>query len=626
MTQEVKSHIFSGTEDGQPKSQTEVITRTPFYFGQIHRPLFAWKHSPSVTSKGDLGIVICPPIGHEQIHSYRSMLHLADQFAARGITALRINYDGMGDSAGVDEDPDRFTAWLDSIKTAIHVLKSEHGCEKVGLLGLRIGASLAALVAEDIELACLVVWAPCEKGRSYLREAKLLSPTNYESKLGLTNTNNDIESAGFVITEQTAAQLSTLNLHKVSPKMTRIFIGGRDDLNDDFSLQKSWQAQSLVVEYSRLPGFMDMLATPHDTQVPLTAIHEIVTWVNKHNSGIKLAPDKLRITDNSYKVTVLPPNYQIGALVSPNAKEIPFSFGPQNELFGITCEPLQEVSKTRPIVIFLNAGAVYHIGVNRLYVLLARELASSGFHSLRMDIGGLGDSIARDNETENTLYIPSVSDDVAMAIKALKQDNKAEKFVVIGLCAGAYASFHAKLDLPEAPIVECILINPLTFYWKEGMSLEESPVTHFRNWNSYMKSMQQWNRWMKLFEGKVSLKNIFTTVLQRSLLFIVSKMKGIKRHLRFRKHSSSIKVTKGDLATDIQRLVADDTRLSFVFSDTDPGREILMSDAKATINKLLQTGAVSIDVIENADHTFKARNPRQQLIQHITNHIIQRYP
>src|ERR1051326_1485403 len=101
------------------------MTRVPVYFGPPARPLFGWLHTPVAAPKTGEAIVICQPLGHEYISAHRSMRHLADRLAARGIPALRFDYDGTGDSAGTDEDPDRLTAWLGSIREAIAYVRDQ---------------------------------------------------------------------------------------------------------------------------------------------------------------------------------------------------------------------------------------------------------------------------------------------------------------------------------------------------------------------------------------------------------------------------------------------------------------------------------------------------------------------
>ena len=67
-------------------------------------------------------------------------------------------------------------------------------------------------------------------------------------------------------------------------------------------------------------------------------------------------------------------------------------FGDDNRLSGIlTLSP--EMVTDRPLVIFLNAGIVHHVGPNRLHVKLARALAEERYEVLRFDLSGLGESL-----------------------------------------------------------------------------------------------------------------------------------------------------------------------------------------------------------------------------------------
>ena len=66
-------------------------------------------------------------------------------------------------------------------------------------------------------------------------------------------------------------------------------------------------------------------------------------------------------------------------------------FGPDEQLVGILTHP--EAASSTAVTI-LNAGVLHRIGPHRLHVLLARRLAELGFHALRLDLGGIGDSVA----------------------------------------------------------------------------------------------------------------------------------------------------------------------------------------------------------------------------------------
>lgn len=113
-----------------------------------------------------------------------------------------------------------------------------------------------------------------------------------------------------------------------------------------------------------------------------------------------------------------------------------FRFGRAEHLIGIAGLP----DVPAPVgVIVLNAGMVHRVGPFRLHVDLTRRLNAAGYATLRMDLSTLGDSGASPRAASRT---EQVRGDVADAMALLKQHAGCERFVLIGLCAGA-ANSHA---------------------------------------------------------------------------------------------------------------------------------------------------------------------------------------
>ena len=71
------------------------------------------------------------------------------------------------------------------------------------------------------------------------------------------------------------------------------------------------------------------------------------------------------------------------------------SLGPNHSIVGILTSPPRGVARKGIAVLLLNAGLIHHVGPNRLYVRLARVLASMGFSTVRFDFSGIGDSCIR---------------------------------------------------------------------------------------------------------------------------------------------------------------------------------------------------------------------------------------
>lgn len=602
---------------------SETVQRIPFYFGPAGDSLFGWYHQPKAAEPRQTGVVICPPIGHEYVHSHRSLRHLADHLAAAGFPTLRFDYHGSGDSSGLNQDPGRVGAWLESIRQAVAALKEQSGCKDIGLLGLRMGATFAGMIAAEIDVSQLVLWEPCVQGRRFVRELKALHLTAATVAINNNPDNTDIESAGFVITGQTADDLGKINLKEVFPSSAHVLICERDDAVDDFSLRDAWAEKGVQVEYCRLGGYADMMAETHFTVVPTSAIQQIISWLSG-NSEIQTQNHKAAIAaaGQQRQTNMARRSYVPEVHDTQDISEEIIQFGEKQELFGIVSKPLTQVWRQHPTILLLNSGSVHHIGPHRLYVFLARQFAQMGFRCLRMDFAGLGDSIIDDVVHENHPYTKTATRDTAAAIAALKQDQHDASFVLMGLCSGAYASFHASIDITAEQIVECVLINPLTFYWKEGMSLAIPSEAHYRQWNDYMISLRKWDKWLKLLKGGVSISEIVNTVAERIQILISVKVKALKKKFSGKKPEQT---TQRDLNEDLNKIAILNRHISFVFSDRDPGYDLLMTNAKSAVNKLKKQDALSLQVVSNADHTFSKNAARSVVMDRLTSLLETRY-
>lgn len=126
-----------------------------------------------VQAKGEpRAVVICQPFGYEYLTLHRALRQLATRIARRGIGVLRFDYSGTGDSPGRLLDA-RLAAWRDEIGQAIDEIRRSTGAERVGLVGVRLGAALALAAARERgDVAALALWDPVVWGRTYLSELR----------------------------------------------------------------------------------------------------------------------------------------------------------------------------------------------------------------------------------------------------------------------------------------------------------------------------------------------------------------------------------------------------------------------------------------------------------------------
>jgi hypothetical protein len=163
-------------------------------------------------------------------------------------------------------------------------------------------------------------------------------------------------------------------------------------------------------------------------------------------------------------------------------KERPVWFGAAKTLSGVLTEPAGGAAG-RPAVILLNAGLLHRVGPNRLYVRLARQLAAAGLPVLRMDYSGLGDSEPRRDEL--TLEQSMLAEGID-AMDFLASSGIAERFVPMGLCAGAEQS--QRLAVADARVVGGVLIDGYAY---------RTPGYYLREYGRHVTSARSWRRLLR---------------------------------------------------------------------------------------------------------------------------------
>lgn len=591
----------------QPPAAATGISRQAVVIGDDSAPLFGWYHTDGSAPARDCVAVICNPMGHEYTHSYRSLRHLGDRLARAGMPALRFDYHGTGNSPGDAFDPQRLTRWQNDIRAAIAKAQALSGCRRVCLLGLRLGATLAALVATQAPVDYLVLWSPCVNGRRYVREMKAIAAAADDRDPD----ESWLESAGFIVSAETAADLQGVNLLQLpQPLRGEVLIAERDDLSEDRALADQLAAAGTAVDYRRLPGFADMMAEPQFAVVPDAALTAIIDWLSARLSA-QSAPHPAALQPAAPVMRFEQPLADGGAAL---LTERPCRFGGEQHLFGIISYA-GAPDTGKPAVVLLNSGSVHHVGPNRLYVMLARALSAAGFICLRMDIEGIGDSVPRGSTArENHPYQDSAVADTDSAMRFLETELQCRHFVIVGLCSGAHTAFHAGIELHDRAIDDVILINPLTFQWVEGMSLETTQ--HFQDVAYYRKSMRSGRSWMKLLQGKVNIFYVAGVALSQLRVLLKSSWDSL-REVVLRKETTKLSADLGKLLK--QR------PLTLFISSNDPGYDILLAGAKRATLRAIRQQKIHLQFIEGADHTFSRLAKRTALIQHLSNHLKQRF-
>ncbi len=452
------------------------------------------------TGCGRLGVVIVPPFGWEDVCSYRPVRFLGKALAANGIPVLRFDLPGTGDSSGSALDSGLVEAWIQSVGDAAAELRASTGVENVAAVGIGLGAMLAATAASrGADLQDLVLWGSAAAGRALVRELRVFSKM-FASGESLPPPFPGLEIAGFLISPETQRDLESLDLRAL-PRMRgrRIMVLSRDSLLPDLKLVSVLEALGGAVEASAGSGYAAMLAAPHDA-IPPAATGTVIVEFLKRDRQVRASEQagdpttKSVLTESAEERTAA--IEEAGSLVL----ETIYTFGRSPaSVFGILSEPAAEVSSSGLCLLFLNPGSVRHIGPNRMWVEAARRWAARGVPSLRMDFGGIGESDGKPLRDIAGLYEPELLDDIEAAMASARSRLGVRRFVVIGLCSGAFWAFHAAIRNPE--VRGAILLNPPFFFWDPEVDRRRI-LRRTVNWFTDSKT------WGRLARGKITPQRI----------------------------------------------------------------------------------------------------------------------
>lgn len=170
----------------------------PFFFSRDGARLFGMLHSPAAAAR-DVGFVMSHPFGEEKLWSHRVFVSFARALAQRGHAVLRFDYSGAGDSSGETVQTDLNTHLAD-LTAAVSVLRTRMNVRRIGLVGLRLGASFAALLAEaaaddpdnPVNDAPLLLWEPVLDGESYFQELLRSNLSTQLAVFGKVRENRDV--------------------------------------------------------------------------------------------------------------------------------------------------------------------------------------------------------------------------------------------------------------------------------------------------------------------------------------------------------------------------------------------------------------------------------------------------
>ena len=275
-------------------------------------------------------------------------------------------------------------------------------------------------------------------------------------------------------------------------------------------------------------------------------------------------------------------------LAAGGVRERPFlADGPQGRLVGTLAEPL-DGARASLTAVFLNAGAIRRIGPHRMWTEAARRFGLKGVTSLRLDLEGIGDSDGDGEQFADVAHFHGEQffAQARSALDALQGAGLGNRFILFGLCSGAYWAFHAALA--DDRVAAAVLINPRVVYWDDSLEISRE----LRRTRLLTKPVI----WKRVLRGDVSLAR-WATMIRWLVGSPVRYVRGLREP---RSDTPSI---DDQIAAAFDRLRDRGVRARFVFCDGEPLFEELTRGG--LLDRPDRWPTVSVVRLPGRDHTLR---------------------
>jgi hypothetical protein len=467
-----------GPEFGLVDPRAEHLAARPVCLTREHGDdLTIMLHLPAPGAARGTAVLICPHFGWHQDCAYRSLRAWASELAAAGYPAARLTLPSSGDSAGTVHDPGRLDAWTTATADAAGWLRRVTGAWRVVAIGIGLGGMVAyRAVAAGAPIDDLALWAVPARGRALLRELRghhqIIAATFPDDVRDNPDENGDLELVGYTLSAETAEALGALRLDslELARPPGQVLMLGRDGIPPDARLGDRLAAIGTEVESADGHDYSELMANPQQSVAPRQTMRLTLDWLRRHEAP---ATDEDASLQPAGTVGVAEAESLQCEHAGISLRETPMWFdGVRGRIFGVLTEPTTDAGPGPVCAVLLGAGALPHTGPNRSWVDLARGWAARGVPSLRIDCAGVGESDGEDPELveDESFYEDWRDGEVTAILDQLQARRVADRFVLGGLCSGAYRALRRALV--DTRVRGLLLLNLFAFEWSHELVVE----------------------------------------------------------------------------------------------------------------------------------------------------------
>jgi len=556
----------------------------PFVLAVEPDPVRAFLHLPRSARRNGVAVLLCPPFGWEEVCSYRARRNWADDLAEAGFPAARIELPATGDSGGDPGDADRVEAWTTAVGHAAEWLRESTGAERLCALGIGLGGLLACrAVASGAPIDDLALWAVRSRGKALLREmrayAGVVADRVPQEARPEALAPGELDLAGFLMSAETVRGVESTDVASLeAPRSAdrRVLLLERDGLPVDRALREHFDRAGAEVSVRPTGDYTPMMLEPQDSLTPRGTIATTIAWLEAGSPAQAASAPRSA-----------PPGHTVMELVWDGTpiRERPIRLDTEHgEIFGVVAEPVDGPSGSI-CAVWLGAGALRHIGPSRMWVEISRRWAARGVPSVRVDLPGIGESEGDAGEpmTNANMYSADRVEQAHAVLDQLAAQGLPDRFVLGGLCAGAY--WTLRVALADERVISAMMINLYAFTWSEALAAERETSSALRGLRSAL-----WRRVIRLR-------------MDREL------MKRSAQRLRPDRIRASVR-------RPAERAQAQEGRRAFaLFAERGTEALFLLSRGEALHGQLTRLGllkdadrwpSVHIDALPTRDHVFRA--------------------
>jgi pimeloyl-ACP methyl ester carboxylesterase len=288
-------------------------------------------------------------------------------------------------------------------------------------------------------------------------------------------------------------------------------------------------------------------------------------------------------------------------------KETALTFGNNQSLVGILTEPAAASQPhLLPGVLLLNAGVVHRVGPNRIYVKIARHLATLGFTVLRFDFSGIGDSKVR---RDHLPFVASSVMEARAAMDWLGRTRGLERFILTGICSGAAVSFATACQDPRS--AGLLLINPDASHLHQA---GDEPHTYLR------RRATARHYWRIALFSSFRGQNLMRTLLGKVDYFKVLRgMTGFIWGNPFTR-CAQVSSTLDGFEVQLIELQKRGVHPFYVFAEGDEGLDYVKTVCGSRLKKWCgDQRLMTMEIIAGANHTFTMLWSQQALLAKVAD-------